>query len=108
VNAPLHPIDHVAGVGLEQKFQLGTQAGDALLQPRRFVDALQLLHLRFKALEGGAHGHVKIAGGFKEFLAAGEGLAAVACHGQPGKEHAGALAELLSDAWYAAGALLAA
>ena len=60
------------------------------------------------SLQRGAHGHVEVAGGFEELLAPGEGLAAVAGHGQPGKEHAGAVAKLLGDGGQVLRALLAA
>ena len=84
-HAALEPIDHVAGVRFEQEFELGAQAGDALAQAGGFVDAGEPLHLGFETAEGGADGHVEVAGGFEELFAAVEGLAAVAGHGQPAK-----------------------
>ena len=52
--------------------------------------------------------HVEIAGGFEELLAPGEGLAAVAGHGQAGKEHARAFAQLLGGGRHLLGAFFAA
>jgi hypothetical protein len=107
-DAALHPIDHVAGVGFEQELELGAEAGDALAQAGRFVDAFEGLHFGFKAAKDGADGEVEVAGGFEELFAGVEGLAAVAGDGQAGEEEAGALAELLGDGGERLGALLAA
>ena len=65
-HAALHPKDHVAGVRFEQELKLGAQAGDALFEAGRFVDAVEALHLGFEAAEGGADGQVEVAGGFEE------------------------------------------
>ena len=81
---------------------------NALLQPRRFVDAREPLHLRFEALEGGAYGQIEVARGLQKLLAFSEGLAAVAGHGQPSKKHAGAFAELLRNGGQVCGALFSA
>src|ERR1039457_745927 len=92
VQAALHPIDHVAGVGFEEEFEFRTQSSNALLQPGGFI-GFETVHLRLNTAKGGADAHVEVPRGLKELFAAGEGLAAVAGHGQTGKEHACALAK---------------
>ena len=82
-------IDHVAGVGLEQEFELGAEAGDALAQAGGFVDALEVFHFGFEAAQVARTREIEVARGFEELFAAVEGLAAVAGDGQTGEKEAG-------------------
>ena len=48
-DAAFDPVDHVAGVGFEQEFELGCAGGDAFAQAGRFVDVGEPIHLGFDA-----------------------------------------------------------
>ena len=78
------------------------------LDSSRNSSSLRSRATRFLSPGASSHGHVKVAGGFEELFAGVEGLAAVACHGKPGKEQAGALAKLLGGGGEVLGALFAA
>jgi hypothetical protein len=96
------------GVRFQQEFQLRAEAGDALLESRCFVDFFQGADFLFDALERCAHCHVKVARGFQKLFALGKGLASVAGHGQAGKKHARAVAQLLCQGGQISSALFAA
>ncbi len=107
-SAPLKPEDHVGGSGLEHKLEVGAEGGDAVFEAGSFIEIGDAIELGFDERERGADGEVEVARGFEEFLAIGEGMAAIGGHREGGEKETRALAKLLGKCWNLGGAGVAA
>ncbi len=95
LRTPLEPEDHVGSIRFEHELEVGAETGGAIFEAGNLIEIGDAIELGFDQRERGTHGEVEIAGGFEEFFAVGEGMAAVGGHGEGGKKEASALAKLL-------------